>query len=116
MASWTRAWRPAGWGSTASSMASTSLAEAEMASANWLVARPCAVLAASWDLPDMMTHLRPKRGGSMAVGPQAASQAHGTACSLESGRFASRFYPYLLDSFQVWPAPWACYPCECGGC
>jgi hypothetical protein len=31
MACWTRAWRPAGWGRTASSAESTSLAEAAMA-------------------------------------------------------------------------------------
>src|SRR3981081_3907649 len=90
MASWTRAWRPAGLGRTASNALSTSLAEAEMALGSWPVSGAWnAPEGTSRELLDIVPHFMPL-SGHLPPG-QPVSQAHGGAFSPEARSFATAF-------------------------
>src|ERR1051326_4524959 len=94
MASCTRACRPAGWGRTASSVASTSLAEAEIALGSWLVSGArSAAEGTSRELLDMGPHFTPVRTGW----PQA--------CNLEAQDFATA--SFLVFGNISWVSCWA---------
>src|SRR5438477_8298952 len=108
MASWTRDWRPAGWGRTPSRVASTRRAQAAMAFGNPLVsgeAAPGGISSGiSREVLDMVPHILPAPGRP-APRPAHKPGCHRPACSLETGGFTTGISVGFWQHFVGSPAP-----------